>query len=327
VLTSPGEPSIDVSWLPGYGADWKPTRMPKPDLPYTLTLEGGHGLGGSYPVSFGPASTPGLPSFTSQLQVERGEDEIKQCCSTTWGSSTACFTTEKQGSLRLMAKLETGATPSELTQFLFGMWPEDPAAAAFSAQRASTWPKFQPTLTWTTSDDGACFVFEVTDIATGETHSYSKLERCAKRGAFGEIGKRTPVPVADDSLSHTVCQVPPLGFEERWCDINRAQCEGARTEVGCENFGHMCNGERKPPLPWAVDEPVLPAAAGSDSQPSAAGAVGSMRPSRPASASPAGRDSGCSLRPARATAGFGWAQLVALAFFLGRRRAFRRLLP
>jgi hypothetical protein len=175
-----------------------------------------------------------------------------------------------------------------------------------------------------TAEDGACFVFEVTDIASGKTHPYTELERCATRGAFGEIGKTAPVPVADDRLSHTVCQVPPLGFEERWCDINRAQCEGAKTEVGCENFGHMCNGERKPSPPGARgDEPELPAVAGSGSQPSAAGAVGSMPPARSASVSRADRDSSCTVRAARATTGFGLAQLAALAavtLFLGRRR-------
>jgi hypothetical protein len=332
-LTAPGEPPIDGSWLPTL-AVWTPSRMPQPGLSYTLTFGGfsfSSGSSASEEITFGPASTEAQPSFTSQLQAERGADEITDCCSTLSRFATggdACFTTETQSHLRVTAKLETSATRSELTQFLFNLYPEDPAAAFLSGQHSKTWPMFQPMLTWTTAEDGACFIFEVFDLRSGETHPYPKLERCAERGAFGDIGKKTPVPVGDDRLSHAVCQVPPFGYEARWCDINRAECEGAKTEAGCENFAHMCNGEPEPSPPgFGGKKPELPAVAGTGSQPMAAGAGGSMPPVGAVSASRADRDSGCAVRAARAKAGVGWAQLAALAelaLFLGRRRRFEQ---
>jgi hypothetical protein len=105
---------------------------------------------------------------------------------------------------------------------------------------------------WTTSPPFAeqseryCLTYRALRIGTGEEQS---VELCAEHGDLPPlVGHEVEVP--DSKLDRTVCQGPPVGFEQRWCTLNQS-CDALRDPAEieashCELYGAVCRNECLP---------------------------------------------------------------------------------
>jgi hypothetical protein len=316
----------------GRYAIWTPTRVLQPGS-YTLALSAYAGNPGiAYAVMVGPEWMPARAAVSSMPTAELIDAPgMSRCCTGVLGFpniSTSCFQTQKQYAVRVTPRFTTTAPAADLSQLLFRVRIAAVTAsgAAVAAGSYVPWSALEQPLVYFRQDSQYCFDLEAIEVTSARAYGYPDLmTRCVPHAALGELG---PLPVMINAalvLDRAVCQVPPPGLEMSWCELNRAACTLPGV-VGCENFGHLCDGEA-PPVPAAVGggtagtRAVIPASAGAivmlpgvagmsavlAGAPAAAGS-GSFRGGQ-MDAAPRHTAFGCSCAvhaPRRSSAGMGW---------------------
>jgi MYXO-CTERM domain-containing protein len=258
----------------GRYAIWTPTRVLDPG---TYTLQLSSAAGGTVrtqAVTIGATWTlakPAISASPTAARVDTPGDQV--CCSGLKGFPLVpggCFSAMTYSTVNFTPNFMSSADQSALGQFLFRVQP----AGTGATPDYQPWFRLQGPVSFGTQASQYCIDVTAIDVTSGHTYDYADLmTRCVADN--GMIGDLSPKPASIDAprvLDHSVCQVPPLGYETRWCDVNRTVCSASPAAIGCEDFGHICNGEPEPTPPVvapsagraAAGAPVLSAGTGAN---------------------------------------------------------------
>ena len=229
---------------------WTPNRELTPGTQYQFVIAN-PAVGGaaSYPIEVVQAWTPGPVPITSKLELQRVDASASTaCCSPVPGVSkgkSGCFATQVRSSVRMNAALSSAAPLARVTQLLFRL--------TFVDQVPAAQPNFVPlanlsslNASWSTAAAEYCIALEAIDATSGRTFDYADLSpRCLPHADLGEIGQKT-VTIDPAVLDHTVCPVPPPGYDARWCEANHASCSADLSLIGCENYDNLCQRDGTP---------------------------------------------------------------------------------
>jgi hypothetical protein len=190
------------------------------------------------------ARNPAKPALTSDpIAGSEVAGEVEACCSapTPLGETLqSCFLVASQRYVTLSPGLLSADSPSAMTQLLFRV---TPSSADSVADPSLFWDAYS--LHFTEQADEYCFDLEAFEITTGERYTFEELDRCAPHGEL-PAPARMSHDVPDSALDRTVCTVPPGGYEERWCELNEAECVPGQILAGCGYVGELCRGEPAP---------------------------------------------------------------------------------
>jgi hypothetical protein len=259
---------------------WTPSEPFVVGKTYTAVLLGADNLQTSTTdITIAPARAVTRPALTSALSLRRIDVTVERtCCTTLSGFPTPvvpsnCAATQIAGHAGLTATLTSSASASELHQFLFRVTGVDSSDMAVYRAELSV-----PELNFPKQADQYCIRVEAMELASGMVFAYDDLMPvCAARGPLGDLSS---MPVTFDPyplLNHVNCQVPPAGYEAMWCDVNGWMCSSDRPQQGCEDYGHLCQGEAEPVPPDAIGgsggSVAMSTAAADAGSPGAAGAL------------------------------------------------------
>jgi hypothetical protein len=198
------------------------------------------------PRAFGPPALTTSPSV-SIIEVP----SASTCCwDWVWGrrETRGCFDSEMVDRVELRTGLRIDEDDTALGQLLSYV---APITDEFFYEEVSPFGRSRDRFSFGTQADEYCFGASITEIATGERHTFDDLATCAAHGELPVLGRRT-LEVTDADLDRLRCAAPPEGLEDRWCALNERACP-TNDGAGCQLAGHVCRGE---PLPVFVP-PVM----------------------------------------------------------------------
>jgi hypothetical protein len=162
-------------------------------------------------------------------------------------STPHCFGTEYESSIRLDSGIATLAPRLLANQYLFRFTTGDDQRPSFAdgSLRSVVLPVFRE------QAQQYCFELTAIELPTLTELSYDASMSCAEHGALGDLGTSTEEP-GQAELTRSVCQAPPAGLEDAWCEVNAA-CEDGQDDSLCGLYPHVCEGEPLRPVPSSVD--------------------------------------------------------------------------
>jgi len=274
-----------------------------------LRNESGSSLDSTSSVEIAAAADRAKPMLAISPSVSTLTAPSERACCLTLSQDGLdhCALTEQQTFAQVDLGLSSTETVSKLNQFLFrvrvaeGNAPPN-APAAFRPFGASAALNFEA------AADEYCLEVDALDIVTLEEHRYPDLDHCVA-GSSVRVGT-TPVELDDEFLAGDLCVRPPVGHEERWCEVNAGACANGRTQK-CAQLQDTCEDEPRP------DAAAPEADAGLDDEHDASADGGNERES----------DRGCTVaaRGARSSSGAA-AYLVLVMLGLATRRVRRMCL-
>ena len=203
-----------------------------------LRNEGGTAVGGSSQVEVVAAVERTKPVLTVSPTVSTfTATSARACCLTLLVDGLDhCALTEQQTFAQVDPGFSSTETVATLNQFLFRV-----RAAEGSVEPALP-PVFLPfvadaALRFEVAADEYCLEVDALDIATMEEHSYPDLDHCVD-GSGVTVGT-TPIELDDTFLASQMCIRPPVGREERWCEVNGDVCDDGMS-LKCTQFQDSC---------------------------------------------------------------------------------------
>jgi len=218
----------------------------------------------------GELDATSLSSFTVMPALELAQPAIalapsaslisviseKVCCRARFGTSATleasspCFGIEYEASIQLDPGISTTAPRLQSNQYVFRFDTGPDARPAFTDGSLSgvVLPVFRE------QADEYCFNITAIELSTRTEYPYESAA-CARHGTLADLGVSAVEPGAAE-LVRNLCQAPPLGFEEPWCEVN-ADCEGNETSAFCGLYPHVCDGEPIMALPSSADPPEV----------------------------------------------------------------------
>ena len=284
-----------------------------------------------------PAITLSPPLLVSEPSLSSVDETIDtECCRQFFGAGVLeqgrCFASEQRRSVLLNPGLSTPDPAMLLGQFLFRITPGAGADVSQPPQ-PTQWPTWVPVLFYEQAAQ-YCFEVEAIELVSGTVHAYTDISLCVPHGQLPPLGIEVIEPGIAE-LDRTLCQAPPLAYEERWCELNADPCASDANATGCLLYGFVCRDEALPPDPMATAGGFagfqsVEGSGGASSRgnagvagPSAGAAGFGGRSGSTSSSEDGGSNDGCSIagRPGlgRGTGALVW-WASAVALFAARRR-------
>lgn len=191
------------------------------------------------------------PRVTSEPSVSSfAETTSVACCREFFGEGvleqSVCFPSQQRRSMMLNPGLSSPDPAMLLGQFLFRI---RPGGDATRPNDPAQWPTVAPVMFYEQAPE-YCFDLEAIELVSGTVHSYPNVARCAMHGQLPEIGTVDIVP-GPGELDRTICEAPPLAYEQPWCELNAEPCASDPAAPGCGLYGYVCRDEALPPDPLA----------------------------------------------------------------------------
>jgi hypothetical protein len=208
------------------------------------------------------------------------ESSAEVCCEViNLDLSVPCVLSEQRMLAVIDAGLSSTETVATLNQFVYGVRMTGGASAGAS------FVSFRPfgaraLLRVEQAADEYCIQPFALDIVTRQEHGYPELERCVASSSlrFGSVA----MDIEDEFFANERCEQPPVGHEERWCEVNAGACEQGVSDR-CALFRYACEDGPRPSREVAdagpVEDdaaPVSPSGECSASAPGARGAGSSL---------------------------------------------------
>lgn len=229
---------------------------------------------------------PHKPALTSAPEIAITQTSENACCWTLANNvrmDTACFPIARHDQIELRAHIATTEPSSALTQLLFAIEPSiaEPELLADDV----------PPAVFAMQADEYCFDLTAIEITTGERYTFDELTRCVPHGELPPL-QTGPVEEPTFALQAEQCAAPPVGYEARWCELNKGDCTEHGDQPRCALFSSVCGDGGPPGM-------TTGGAAGNADPPPNAGTGESMADAAASDreASPA---DGCSVKPTRA---------------------------
>lgn len=230
-----------------------------------------------------------------------------------------CFPIENEASVVLDPGVATGSSAFIASQYLFRFDTGGGMRSVFTTGSFANLvlPAFRE------QQASYCFAVTAIELATLDEYAYDDVDLCAEHGSLGDVGS-SPEEPTDAALDRSVCAAPPVGFEDRWCELNEACTEDDDEVEGiddCFLYEHICEGAELP-VPDKQEPPVI-----DPPQSTRDAAVEGEDDDSDESPRAASDGDGCDCNIAglgRAERPPAWAWLVAVALgsLVGRRRRF-----
>jgi hypothetical protein len=188
------------------------------------------------------------PGLVSEPSASLLSTPIESACCSGWNgfelTTTFCSAVSYQDRVLFGPGLISPDPDVALRQHVFAIYRALPDAER-KLLSISQWQQWGE-LIFDEQADEYCFEIEATDFSTGELYRYRNLTpSCAEHGSLPDLA-RHDAELTDDSLDRFLCEVPPPRYEERWCELNEAECLAAPGAQGCERSGYVCRGESLP---------------------------------------------------------------------------------
>jgi hypothetical protein len=286
----PGE----VRNVAGYWA-WVPSEpLEQGTLQVSLTLFGFNGAVSTevgYPIEVVRPYVRKAPGLVSEPSASLHSTPLESVCCVTWDGTqpvpTVCNAISYQDRVLLGPGLISADPDIALRQHAFAVYRALPEERQLVG--VGLWQEW-PEIIFEDQADEYCFEIEATDFSTGRTYQYRNLTpRCAEHGTLPDL-ERHDTDLTDDALDRFQCEIPPRGYEERWCALNDDACQKSPEAAGCRFDDFVCHGGQLPTASGAAGFSAgnaAPFAAGEDqvivvgSEPPDCGVARGRKPSSP----------------------------------------------
>jgi MYXO-CTERM domain-containing protein len=188
---------------------------------------------------------PGPPVLRSEPSATWQATPLQSaCCRTPIDGAGACFFIAQECRILVQPGLSTAATQAVLNQYLFRAVVAGADTGAPSAELSPLESVHQAA--FYEASERYCIEVHALNLATQQVHVYEDLEGCASHDNK-QLGRDIPLEPDPKNLAMERCIIPPLGFENDWCEINSAACEREASDE-CQLYEHVCDEGPLPPV-------------------------------------------------------------------------------
>lgn len=171
----------------------------------------------------------------------------QQCCTELSGQpAPMCFATRRGTHARLQTTISSSWPAEHLHQYVYQL-AQVLADGTEAPASIVPWQSWSGAFSYAMQRSEYCVRLRAIEIATGVMHEYPDLvASCVPHGDLEEVSVSDVDVVAEGSLSHERCQIPPSTFARSFCEVNASACSADRALRGCEAYGYVCLGEARP---------------------------------------------------------------------------------